>query len=198
VDNSEAGVDGVENEGMTLALARPGLGSAWTIDDLPDDGNRYELIDGSLLVAPPPAKPHFRATSRLRRLLEAACPPSLFVGECAGINLGHRRTYRVPDIVVVRAAALDGTDAAFEPADVVLVVEVLSPGVEGDDLILKRHQYGRAGIGHYWIVDQRQRSLTVLRFDGAGGYDEMATVRPGTTWHTDTPYEIGLDLADFV
>ena len=60
-----------------------------------------------------------------------------------------------------------GDGLCLPVTDVVLAVEVLSPNSAGDDLILKRHQYGRAGIPHRWIVDQRQRTLTVLRHDGA-------------------------------
>jgi hypothetical protein len=51
---------------------------------------------------------------------------------------------------------------------------------------------------HYWIVDQRQRTLTVLRHDKQTGYEEVAVVAPGTTWHTDVPYDLALDPADFV
>jgi Uma2 family endonuclease len=181
---------------MTLALVRPDHGADWTIDDIPDDGNRYEIVDGSLLVSPPPAVPHVVVTTRLRRIMEAQAPDSLFVCEGAGIDLG--RSYRVPDILAIRATAIGIPRPSIPPADVVVAVEVLSPGSAGDDLILKRHQYGRAGVPHYWIVDQRQRTLTVLRHDGATGYDEVATVGPGTKWHTDAPYEIVLDPADFV
>src|SRR5688572_451329 len=95
-----------ENEGMTLALVRPDHGAAWTIDDLqrlPDDGFRYEIVDGSLLVSPPPAVPHVRVTTRLRRIVEAQAPGPLFVCENVGVELGGR-TYRVPDLTVVPAS----------------------------------------------------------------------------------------------
>jgi Uma2 family endonuclease len=83
------------------------------------------------------------------------------------------------------------------PDQVVAVVEVLSPDSAGHDLITKRHQYGQAGIRHYWIVDPSNRTLTVLRHDGAAGYEEVAIVKPGTTWQTDDPFPLSLDPADF-
>ena len=96
------------------------------------------------------------------------------------------------------ASAVEGDESEFAPADVALVVEVLSPDNAGDDLVMKRHQYGKAGIPHYWIVDQKARTLTVLRHDGADGYQEVATVRPGERWETEEPFCLALDPADFV
>lgn len=153
---------------MTDPLVRPESGGAWTIEDLqrlPDDGFRYELTDGSLLVSPPPALPHFRVTTRLRRLLEGQAPSTLIVGENVGTGIDRdprRTTLRVPDLTVLHAAAVDRDDVALDPADIVLVVEVLSPDRAGYDVITKRHQYGNAGIPHYWIVDPKQRTLTAL------------------------------------
>jgi Uma2 family endonuclease len=182
---------------MTDSLVRPDNGRPWTIDDLPDDGFRYEIVDGSLLVPPPPATPHFYVTSRLHHLLAAQTPATLVVGENAGIALtADRRTYRIPDIIVVHVSAI-GHDV-FVPTDVALAVEVMSPDSGGDDQVLKRYHYGKAGVPHYWIVDQKRRTLTVLRHDGDEGYDEVAVVRPGATWQTDEPFPVRLDPADFL
>jgi Uma2 family endonuclease len=184
---------------MTDPLVRPEFGRPWTIDDLPGDGYRYEIVDGSLLVPPPPAIPHFRVTARLHHLLAAQAPDSLVVGENAGISLtADRRNYRIPDITVVHADSTEGDEDVFVPTDVVLAVEVVSPGSGGDDQVMKRYRYGKAGIPHYWIVDQKQRTLTVLRHDGAEGYDEVAVVGPGETWQTEEPFPLKLDPADFV
>jgi len=187
---------------MTEPLVRPEYGQPWTIEDLariPDDGFRYEIVDGSLLVSPMPAKPHWRVTHRLRRLLEAQAPGSLVVtGENPGINISRGRSYRIPDIAVIHAAAIDGTQLGFEPEDFALVVEVLTPDNAGDDLVMKRHQYGKAGIPWYWIVSPRLRTLTVLAHDGDGSYVEEVVVGPGQTLRTENPYPIVIDPADFL
>jgi Uma2 family endonuclease len=186
---------------MTDPLVRPELGTTWTIEDLwrlPDDGFRYEIIDGSLLVSPPPAIPHFRATTRLHHLLHAQAPDDLLVGENAGVSIAKGRTYRIPDLVVVRASAIEGNETEFVPEDVVLAVEVLSPDSGGDDLVMKKYQYGKASIPHYWVVDQRKRTLTVLRHDGAEGYVHVATVSPGEVWRCDEPFPLELDPARFL
>jgi Uma2 family endonuclease len=184
---------------MPDSLVRPEFGRPWTIDDIPDDGYRYEIIDGSLLVPPPPAKPHFRATNRLIKRLDAHAPANLVVGENVGVSLtADRMNYRIPDIAVVHASSIEGDEGEFVPTDVVLAVEVVSPGSGGADHVMKRYQYGKAGIPHYWIVDQQQRTLTVLRHDGAEGYDEVAVVQPGETWQTEEPFPLELDPADFL
>jgi Uma2 family endonuclease len=186
---------------MTDSLVRPEFGGAWTIEDLrhlPDDGFRYELTDGNLLVSPPPAIPHFRVTTRLHHLLYAQAPDDLVVGENAGVSMAKGRTYRIPDLVVLRASAIEGDESEFVPTDVVLAIEVLSPDSGGDDVVLKRYQYGKAGIPHYWIVDQRKRKLIVLRHDGAEGYVHVATVNPGEVWRSDEPFPLALDPADFL
>jgi Uma2 family endonuclease len=91
---------------------------------------------------------------------------------------------------------MDRRKLAFDPAEVLAVVEVLSPSSVGHDQITKRRFYGHVGIRHYWVVDPPNRTLTVLRHNGAG-YDEVAVVKPGTTWRTDDPFPLALDPADF-
>ena len=127
----------------------PSPGQPWTVDDLkqlPDDGMWYELVDGSLLVSPMPAIPHVRAVNRLRRLMDKQAPAGLEVIQDTGIAIGGRTTYLAPDVCVVRESALKGTGDDVNPADVRLVVEVLSPSNRGRDLVLKHHYYAAGGI----------------------------------------------------
>ena len=60
------------------------------------------------------------------------------------------------------------------------------------DLVLKRHEYAAGDIAQYWIVDPRERSVTVLR---GQGYRDERVWRPGAVLRTDRPYEIELDPA---
>lgn len=173
----------------------------WTIADLQrmtDDGLRYELSDGSLIVSPPPATPHLRTTFRLRRLLTGQAPVGMAVLENAGITMADGHTYRIPDLIVLPESALAEDRPAIGPEEILLAVEVLSPDSAGDDLITKRHQYGRAGIPHYWIVDQKQRLLRVLRHDGDVGYTDRATIPAGQEWRSGDPFDLILDPAEFL
>jgi Uma2 family endonuclease len=173
------------------------FGRLWTIDDLeslPDDGNRYEIFDGSLLVSPHADVSHGITSNKLRRLLDRQAPDDLFVGQDIGISR-RASSYFVPDVFVVNAAAQSKRGAAWDPADVVLVVEVLSDGNRGRDLVLKRHEYAAAGIPLYWIVDPGERAMRVFELDGAA-YREVETVRPGSAWSTTRPFPFSLDLGD--
>jgi Uma2 family endonuclease len=126
----------------------------WTVDELdrfPDDGLRYELVDGSLLVSPPATPGHNSAMFELGALLRGALDPAWRVVPGAGVAL-DRRNYREPDLVVVRREALDRR--FVEAADVLLAVEVMSPSSVTDDRLTKPAQYARAGVPHYWRLER--------------------------------------------
>src|SRR6266542_3289065 len=133
-----------EDGGMTMTISVPRHPGPWTIDDLyaiPDDGYRYEIADGSLLVSPPPPIPHLKVNERRRRVLAQQAPPEfrvLAVG--GGIEMGRRTTSYIPDVMVVPDEFMNREGRLFYPADVLLVVEVLSPSNAGKDLV----QIGRA------------------------------------------------------
>jgi Uma2 family endonuclease len=183
-------------EGMTMTLSLPHQ-SAWTIDDLDDltGPNRYEIIDGSLIVNPPPAMPHCRSNDDLRAVLDRQAPDGFRVlATGAGIARGDS-TCLVPDLLVMPETLFRRSAAKFlAPADVLLVAEILSPGNARIDLVQKRYEYAAAGIPQYWIVDLRQRTLTVLTGDG---YSDETTVKAGETWHSETPFPLDLNPADF-
>ena len=107
---------------MTQAPLVP-ASSLWTFADLerlPDDGNRYEIIDGSLLVSPAPTPRHQKITYLLNRILDDAAPDYLDVIPAAGVlrdAVGSR--YLIPDLVVVRADAVTRATKNFRPIDVV-------------------------------------------------------------------------------
>jgi Uma2 family endonuclease len=184
---------------MTMTVSDTHRAEAWTIDDLkdtPDDGNRYEILDGRLIVTPPPHGPHIRVNYRVRRVLEREAPDALVVlDNGAGIDIRRRSTCYIPDVMIVREPAFRSMVDVFEPADVLLVVEVLSPGNARFDVIQKRHDYADAGIPRYWIVDPRDNTITVLALpDGRKQYEEEAVVKEA--WQTDFPYPLTVDPAE--
>jgi Uma2 family endonuclease len=175
--------------------------SPWTVDDLdelPEDGSRHEIIEGSLLVSPAPAKPHLRALTRLHRLLNSQAPARYAISQNAGV-LRHAfsQTYLIPDLVVIPDETLDQDGKALLPAEVLLVVEALSPSSTSVDTVLKLLHYARMGIPQYWIVDPGAATLTVLRVPDGDAYKEKLVVRAGTRWTTDDPFDIEVDPAEF-
>ncbi|MGH3664317.1 MAG: Uma2 family endonuclease [Micromonosporaceae bacterium] len=184
-------------------MLRP-TGEAWTIEDLlqlPDDGNRYEIAHGSLLVTPPPALKHFRSTHRLCEILQRQAPPEIMVSG-VGVGVDFRdvpggKSFYIPDVLAIPEAAVERDGLAFDPSEVLLVVEVHSPSNAANDRVLKRHDYGAVGIPWYWMVDPAERLLTVLKHNGKHGYDAVAAIKAGDTWETDDPFPLTLDPADF-
>lgn len=95
---------------------------------MPDDGHRYELIDGALLVTPAPRPRHQLALARFERALAAVCPVGLEVLFAPlDVVLGDD-TIVQPDILVARAEDFAERDLPFPP---LLVIEVLSPSTQG-------------------------------------------------------------------
>lgn len=184
-----------EVSGLSELLAMP-VPRPLTVDDLfrlPDDGWRYELVDGSLIVSPPPGAVHQRTASRLGRLLEPLMPPGMEVLHGgAGLELDDS-TLLVPDLVVVRSdSAFD--EEVLRPEDVLLAVEVVSPSNARNDLVLKRSLYASAAIADYWILDGRTGPrITVMSLDAGGRrYDAVHEIGPGQSVMLTDPFPVTL------
>ena len=151
--------------------------------DTPEDGNRYEVIDGELFVTPPPIEPHQRAEGvlfgylwqyvhprRLGRLYPA--PVGVVLDDANGLQ---------PDLVYVsRERQGIIVERGIEGAPD-LVVEILSPSTRSRDRGVKMRRYAAAGVPHYWIVDPRSRALEPYRLTDEG-YDLLGSFGPGTTF----------------
>jgi Uma2 family endonuclease len=173
----------------TLPFARP-----LTRDDLqhlPDDGHRYELIDGSLMVSPAPHHAHQVVLGNLYVLLRLACPPELQV-VLAPFAVGLADDTEVqPDVLVAPRDQFTERDLPGPP---LLAVEVLSPSTRRVDLLLKRDRYQAAGIASYWLVDPSGPALTLLELDG-GIYVERGQASGAGTLAVQKPFPVEIDLA---
>ncbi len=125
---------------------------------MPDDGHRYELIDGTLVVTPAPCVPHQLVVGRLYLLLTEACPEDLQVLLLPVDVALDEHTVLQPDVLVARKTDLTKRDL---PAAPVLAVEVLSASTRRVDLTLKRSRLEAAGCASYWVVDPDKPSVTV-------------------------------------
>jgi Uma2 family endonuclease len=139
-----------------VAVTRePILHSApYTVDDIfamPDDGNRYEVLGGSLLVVPAPSPKHQYVADELRALLRAAIPAGVYAVTAAAVRLPGGDG-PVPDVVVATSHPA-ATVRGFAAADVHTVIEVVSPGNALVDRAYKRELYAEAGIPCYWRVE---------------------------------------------
>ena len=159
-----------------------------TYDDyvgLPNDGKRYEILDGELFVTPSPRPRHQQVSINLEFIL---------LQHIRGHRLGQilhapidlildPTTVAQPDILFIRAGreaiiSERGIEAAPD-----LVVEILSPSSIRQDRTTKATLYGRFGVAHYWIVDPDARTIELYELD-EGSYRLVAeeageaTIRP--------------------
>ena len=131
----------------------------WTIADveaLPETGSRFEILSpGVLTVSPGPASMHQRASRRLANLIEAAAQSAgvhAEVLEAMNVEIpGERLT--IPDIALVDANASDANTTRFQPSQVLLAVEIVSPSSKAADRAIKPDLYAEAGIPVYWRLE---------------------------------------------
>jgi Uma2 family endonuclease len=160
----------------------PAAGQPFTVADLdrlPDDGRRYELLDGVLIVSPRPIPVHQWVADRLFRVLDDACPFHLGVMHEPGVEVNPQTEF-APDLVVIPVDEVVGVSKFTAPP--LLVVEIRSPSTALIDLNQKKRAYERFGVPSYWIVgpDLAGPEFTVFELRD-GRYElELKTTEPFT------------------
>jgi Uma2 family endonuclease len=158
------------------------------IDQLPDEGNRYELVDGVLEVTSAPFGSHERVVHRLEWLLECYCPPGFEIPGQQGmeIELPELSRYRIPDLVVTRSGSFEEKSLTRPP---LLVVEVASAGTKRRDQIAKKKEYEQFGVQSFWIIVPDFEAPSITAFElGNGTYAEVAHVTDGNVFQTERPF----------
>ncbi|HET9255573.1 MAG TPA: Uma2 family endonuclease [Pseudonocardiaceae bacterium] len=188
-----------------MATGLDGFSSAgeFTVDDLermPEDGLRYELLDGTLLVSPAPGVWHQEVVLELAIRLRAACPPELHVVIAPFEWRGNRWTALQPDVLVARRAdllAVTGGKFLAEPP--VLAVEVLSPSTRRIDRLSKLSAYEEAGVASYWLVDPDPETPSLHALDLVDGrYAEAGCPSGEQAWQARRPFPVTVRPADLV
>ncbi len=181
-------------EAVPIAPAPEG----WTIADvdaLPENGLRYELVDGVPHVMNPPKKKHQRAAHRLRDILERAAPTGASVIEAVGVVLADDQR-PVPDVVVLADAGPEDDEESNFPAEqVLLVAEVVSRSSRSDDRFRKPAQYAQAGIPTHLRVELDPPHVVAYGIGEDGLYVEVGRAEPGQLLHLKEPFPITLDPA---
>jgi Uma2 family endonuclease len=154
---------------------------------MPDDGHRYELIDGALLVTPAPSRRHQTAVGELFVLLRDQCPVELQVLIAPFDVVLGESTVVQPDIVVARRSDLTERDLPTAP---LLSVEVLSPSTKHIDLMFKRSRFEAAGCPSYWVADPEGPAITAWELQD-GKYVEVAHVTGDDRLEIELPFPVG-------
>ncbi len=153
------------------------------LDRMPDDGHRYELIDGALIVTPAPSPGHQTGLAALLVLLTTSCPDHLRVLPAPLDIALDEHSVLEPDLLVARKDRFTNRDLPEPP---LLAVEVLSPSTRLIDLNLKKARYETAGCPSYWIVDPVDESIRTFQLDEdryvesgrAAGQELLEVTRP--------------------
>src|SRR5262249_25516251 len=142
----------------------PTLRRHWTVDDLddlPDDGQRYEVIDGELFVTPAPALDHQAAVGTLHRILAGYLERErigyAFVA-LADVTFSPARAVQ-PDVFVVPLVNGRRPRKFADVKRLLLAVEVLSPSTARADRVVKRAMFRDEGVAEFWIVDLDSRTF---------------------------------------
>ncbi len=145
-----------------MGMPAPAYYTADMVRALPDDGNRYEVVYGELLVTPAPRLWHQELIVRLLRALGEYLdrePVGHLLPSPADISWGPDVLVQ-PDIFVAPRAQIRTLDWA-QVKDLLLVIEVLSPSSKRGDRFTKRRLYQEQGIPLYWVVDGDERLAEV-------------------------------------
>ncbi|MDN5747614.1 MAG: Uma2 family endonuclease [Pseudonocardia sp.] len=175
---------------MTTGHAHIPTGRPFTVDDLegmPDDGNRYELIDGVLIVSPAPSWEHQEMGATLYVDMRAACPRDkrVMIAPFAVQTAFDNEVQ--PDVLVTRFTDLTSKHLPVPP---LMVAEVLSRSTQLHDRNTKKAHYERMGVPTYWLLDPTEPgSLTVFEHTG-GSYEQVAHVVGDERYGSQRPFPV--------
>jgi Uma2 family endonuclease len=187
----------VTGQGALLRWIAPD--GPWTEPDLhlfPQDGHRYEIVDGGLHVTPPLDNAHEMIVRALTTTLRGAAPTGWWVASRLGIEIGASNL--VPDVTVLRPHS---SGAIWNhPADVALVVEVETAATSRYDRLLKPALYAEAGIPAYWRVepDLDEPLLHIYTLAADGGYALHRTVQGDQLVALDSPFPVRVTPSTWV
>ena len=151
------------------------------VQQMPDDGNRYEAIEGDLYMTPAPSIQHHRLTralyEALKPLLTAPRRGELFWAP-VGVEFPSTGEGVQPDLFFVsdEHRSRIGEHGIVGAPD--LVVEILSPSTASHDRGIKRRLYERQGVGEYWIVDPDENVVDVWRFGEEPAHERFTETLP--------------------
>lgn len=172
----------------------------WTADDLdtlPNLPPHTELIDGSLVFVSPQTLFHSRAVSFFEWQLQSLAPPGLEVVREFTIDI-DRHNRPEPDVIVVDEDVVnDVNQTRFPAGSVLLAIEVVSPESIDRDREAKPLKYARAGITHFWRVENKDGRAVVYVFErepATGAYTSTGIFHDRLK--VSVPFPVDLDLTE--
>jgi Uma2 family endonuclease len=193
---------------MTATEEHPPLPAGpLTVADLeafPDDGHRYELLDGVLIVTPAPGFNHQMVVGQLFRRLDETAPADLVVlpapfaihpDAADGRPQSEQSTELQPDVLIAELAAFTAKDLPGAP---LLAVEVLSPSTQLFDRNLKKAAYEQMGAAHFWLIDPRVPELFAFALDETGTYQLVGHAGGDEVFRQEQPFPVEIRPAELL
>ncbi|SOC53701.1 Endonuclease, Uma2 family (restriction endonuclease fold) [Ornithinimicrobium cerasi] len=171
---------------------RVGRAEFEAIRDRPLGTDRYELLDGEVLLTPSPSPVHQEVVSELVTLLRPLTPPhwSVLSGPLdVELRTADGDTVLQPDLLIAHRGRLTAKGHDGPP---VLVVEVLSPTTWQRDLGVKMAAYAQAGVPHYWVVAPTTCSITIYELGPDAAYVERHHAEGQQRVEVTAPVEVVL------
>ncbi|MCW2138336.1 Endonuclease, Uma2 family (restriction endonuclease fold) [Actinoplanes cyaneus] len=180
---------------------RPPRIEGWFADDLdhlPEAPRHTELIDGALVFMMSPQRIwHAIVVDELRTALRGQAPADIGIMREITIRL-DKLNRPEPDVLAV-SKPYDTNATFFVPAQVLLVIEVVSPESAHRDRTVKLRKYAEAGIAHYWIVEEEDEAPVVHTYEIDGPTQAyVATGIHRTELRISRPFPIAIDLDGLV
>ena len=171
-----------------------------TYDDyclLPNDRNRYEILDGELSVTPAPRTKHQSVSSHLHRILAN----SIVANQLGDIFAAPTDLILAPTTVVQPDLIFIGndrrhivTERAIEGSPT-LVIEILSPTTHRADCVTKAQLYAKHNVPHYWLIDPDQQTIEAYELV-VDHYDLVASARDAEVFTPSLFPGLSIRLAD--
>jgi len=174
---------------------------SWTYDDyakLPDDGNRYEIVDGVLIMTPAPTPEHQDIAGMIYYYLVTHVKLAGFGRVFPGpvdVELGSKQVFQ-PDVVVLLNTHLDRIASKKINGAPDLMVEIASPSTAVYDRLIKFEKYAQAGIPEYWIVKPDARTVEVLVLED-GKYRSLGIFNGRQTLPSRVVPELPVEVEQF-
>jgi Uma2 family endonuclease len=159
--------------------------------NLPDDAPRVELRDGVMIVVPSPTIGHQNIGNLLWAWFRQHAPQEFLAVTAVGVAVGLKDSLE-PDVLLVDATVAK-TNHYVMPTDVVIAVEVVSPGTKRRDRLEKPAEYAAAGVMHFWRIEQDP--VHVFAYDLVDGRYELVA-DSDTELVLSAPFEIRLPIRD--
>lgn len=156
-------------------------------------GQRIELVDGSLLVAPSTGAQHAAAVAVVRAAVQAVLPEGLRVSGPVALRLCPGRIL-VPDLIVSAGTADDPAPEVRDGSAALVVIDVVGSGNGAADRWFKPQLYAGSGIPYAVLVDRDARSAVATMLIG-GRFHEYAGASDGETLVLEEPFPLHLDLS---